>query len=175
MTTQLEIRELKPADCEVISAAFATQGWDKPVAQYQRYWQESQAGERVVLVAFAAGIFAGYVTIVWHSDYPPFREAQIPEVVDFNVLEGFQRQGIGSALMDMAEALIQKRSPVAGIGVGLMSDYGKAQILYVNRGYVPDGRGIFAHGRWLGYGDQIEIDDDVALYLVKELKEGKRN
>lgn len=167
----IEIRELLPTDCQPISAAFAAQGWDKPMAQYERYWQESQKGKRVVLVAFVEGVFAGYVTIVWESDYPPFREANIPEIVDFNVLLALQRQGIGTALLDSAEALISQRSNTAGIGVGLMSDYGKAQILYVKRGYIPDGRGIFAHGRWLAYGDQLQVDDDIALYLTRELSQ----
>jgi len=89
-------------DCEPISEAFAAQGWNKPVAQYQRYMRESIAGTRAVLVAERDGEFAGYVNVLWASDYAPFRAEQIPEIADFNVLERFQRQGIGSALLDAA-------------------------------------------------------------------------
>jgi GNAT superfamily N-acetyltransferase len=163
----IAIRELIEADCNLISAAFSQQGWNKPVAQYQKYWWESLLGRRTVLVAEYDQDFAGYVTIVWESDYPPFREAQIPEIVDFNVLINYQRHGVGTALMDEAERRIAQRSNKVGIGVGLMTDYGNAQILYAKRGYLPDGRGIFGHGRWLAYGEQITIDDDVALYLTK--------
>lgn len=163
------IRHMTADDCTEISAAFSKQGWDKPESQYESYWHETVDGTRVVLLAEIQNQFAGYLTIVWCSDYPPFRERAIPEVVDFNVLIKFQRQGVGTALMDEAEALIAEQSAVAGIGVGLMHDYGKAQILYAKRGYVPDGRGIFAHGRWLSDGDEITIDHDIALYLTKNL------
>lgn len=163
------IRELQLADATLIEHAFANQGWHKPAAQYEQYFAEQAAGKRVVLLAETEGAFAGYLTIVWQSTYPPFVEANIPEIVDFNVLKKFQRRGIGSQLMDTAEARIKPRSTTAGIGFGLMHDYGKAQILYAHRGYIPDGRGIYAHGRWLNDGDEVIINHDIALYLTKEL------
>jgi GNAT superfamily N-acetyltransferase len=171
--TPLTLREILPTDCPTISAAFAAQDWHKPVTQYETYWREHQTGQRTVLVAEWAyeygGEFAGYVTIVWASGYPPFRAANIPEIVDFNVLEKYQRRGIGTALLDEAERRIAARADTAGIGVGLMHDYGKAQTLYVQRGYVPDGHGLFAHGKWLNHGDSLTLDDDPALYFTKPL------
>ena len=173
------LRELTAADCLPIAQAFAAQGWDKPEAQYLRYLADSQAGRRAVLLAEvdsqgtggqSTGLqFAGYLTIVWASEYPPFREAGIPEIVDFNVLKKFQRRGIGSALMDEAERRIAAVSPVAGIGVGLDPDYGPAQILYVRRGYVPDGRGAHSHEQPLRYGEMVKVDDGLALFLTKAL------
>lgn len=154
----------------MISAAFSLQGWNKPTEQYQQYFNEIQAGTREVLVAEAEDEFAGYLTIVWESHYPPFLEAGIPEIVDFNVLKKFQRQGIGSMLMDAAEARIFERSPLAGIGVGLAPGYGEAHVLYVKRGYVPDGRGVTSHGRYILYGDVIVVDDDLVLYFTKRLQ-----
>ncbi|MCE7986396.1 MAG: hypothetical protein DYG89_34930 [Caldilinea sp. CFX5] len=53
---------------------------------------------------------------------------------------------------------------------GLTGDYGAAQILYSQRGYVPDGRGLFQHGKYLNYGEQIWIDDALTLYLTKRLE-----
>lgn len=47
---------------------------------------------------------------------------------------------------------------------------GDAQILYANRGYVPDGKGIYNGQRYIEYGDTIVVDDDVVLYLTKALK-----
>ena len=167
MTCTLLIRELIPADCPPIAEAFAAQGWNKPEAQYRRYLAESQSGQRTVLVAEVDGQFAGYLTVVWVSGYLPFREAGIPEIVDFNVLKKFQRRGIGSALMDEAEQRIAAVSSIAGIGVGLTADYGAAQILYVRRGYVPDGRGAFSKEQALVYGEMVQVDDGLALYLTK--------
>ena len=117
----------------------------------------------------AAGEFAGYVTVVWESDYPPFRDAGIPEIVDFNVLIKFQRQGVGTVLLDGAERCIAERSRVAGIGVGLTADYGAAQVLYVKRGYIPDGRGLAQAGRAIRHGEQVTVDDDLAVYFMKRL------
>ena len=109
------------------------------------------------------------MTVVWESDYPPFRDAGIPEIVDFNVLIKHQRLGIGTALLDEAERRIAVRSPVAGIGVGLTADYGAAQVLYVRRGYIPDGRGMTQAGRAIRNGEQITVDDDLAIYFTKRL------
>jgi GNAT superfamily N-acetyltransferase len=122
-----------------------------------------------VLVAFVDQQFAGYVTVRWHSDYPAFRAADIPEIQDFNVLPVYRRQGIGTRLLDDAERIIARRSPVAGIGVGLYADYGAAQRLYVRRGYVPDGRGIFVNERCVQPGEQVIVDDDLVLYFTKTL------
>jgi GNAT superfamily N-acetyltransferase len=166
----VEIRLLKETDIQSIAAAFAELGWDKPVAQYQRYLTEQQAGLRVVLVATVDGIFVGYVTIMWASGYAPFLEAKIPEIVDFNVLPQFRRQGIGSQLLAAAEDRIAERSTVTGIGVGLTPDYGAAQILYVRHGYIPDGRGICWGEKRCQYGDQVSVDDALTLYFTKQLK-----
>ncbi|HEY8600441.1 MAG TPA: GNAT family N-acetyltransferase [Thermomicrobiales bacterium] len=163
------IARLTEADIDEIVAAFAAVGWPKPVSQYTRYVQEQERDQRVVLVARCAGLFVGYVTISWHSTYPPFREAEIPEIADFNVLPRWRRRGIGSRLLDLAEGRIAERSAVAGIGVGLFADYGAAQRLYVRRGYIPDGRGIIWHGRIVGPGDTVVADDDLVLYLTKAL------
>jgi len=125
---------------------------------------------RDVLVAFIEEKFAGYLTICWSSTYPPFREAMIPEIVDFNVLPQYRRQGIGTALMDKAENEIAKLFRVTGIGVGMDADYGAAQRLYVLRGYVPDGRGLHYQDHYPKHGEQVTVDDGLALYFTKELK-----
>jgi GNAT superfamily N-acetyltransferase len=169
MNGKLAIREMTEQDCPTIANAFAAQGWDKPLSQYQRYWQEHYAGIRLVLVAELDGQFAGYVSILWESDYPPFQEARIPEIVDFNVLKQYQRRHVGTALMDEAEQRISARSRVAGLGVCIFVDYGSAQVLYARRGYVPDGRGIFQAGHYPLNGEQVRIDDDLALYMTKQV------
>jgi ribosomal protein S18 acetylase RimI-like enzyme len=154
-------------DIEPVVHAFHAQGWNKPQQQYLRYLEESSRATRTVLLAEYAGEFAGYVTVVWESNYAPFRNAHIPEIVDFNVLIKYRRRGVGTALMDEAERQIAARSPVAGIGVGLTADYGAAQVLYSKRGYVPDGRGAIQRGQAIRYGEQIVVDDDLVIYLTR--------
>ncbi|WP_245947873.1 GNAT family N-acetyltransferase [Paenibacillus sambharensis] len=142
---------------------------DKPIDQYKRYYAEQERGERVTLIAEIDGSFTGYVNILWSSHYLYFREHNIPEINDFNVLIKFRRMGIGSKLMDIAEEMIRERSKVADIGVGLYSDYGNAQVLYVKRGYVPDSQGIHNGQRFIQYGEKVTIDDDIVLYFTKKL------
>lgn len=169
-TADLSIRQLQAADIPAIVAAFAAVGWrSKTTAQYERYLAEQGRGERVTLVAWLAGSFAGYLNVLWQSHYPPFLEAQVPEINDFNVLPQVRRRGIGSRLMDGAEAVIATRSTVAGIGVGLYADYGAAQRLYVRRGYVPDGRGIAYNNVPVVPGSMVRADDGLVLYFTRTL------
>lgn len=165
----LTIRSLNENDAASISRAFHIQGWHKPAAQYQKYYSEQQSGLRTVLLAECKGNFAGYVTIVWTSGYLPFQRRHIPEIVDFNVLKKYQRKGIGTALMDEAEQRIKQISAIAGIGVGLIRDYGAAQILYIKRGYVPDGRGAILDNEQMNFGDEVVMGDVPVLYFTKQL------
>ena len=164
------IRLLESEDIPHMAEAFERLGWNKPASQYERYYMEQISNLRDVYAAFIENTFAGYLTICWSSPYPPFRAAKIPEIVDFNVLPQFRRQGIGTALMDKAESEIAKISSVAGIGVGMDPDYGAAQRLYALRGYVPDGRGLHYKDLPIRYGDTIVVDDSLALYLTKKLR-----
>lgn len=165
--SDVSIRPLAAGDIPAIMAAFAALKWERPI---ERYLEEQRQGEREVLVAWQGDAFAGYVSIVWHSYYSPFRDAGIPEINDFSVPRPLRRQGIGSRLLDEAERRIAGRSPSAGIGVGLTPDCGAAQRLYVKRGYGPDGRGVTSHGRQIWWGETVVADDELALYFTKRLR-----
>ncbi|NNF34802.1 MAG: GNAT family N-acetyltransferase [Saprospiraceae bacterium] len=166
---QLVLRPLEERDPLIFHKAFSDQGWNKPVSQYEDYFKLQSQGHRDIIVADWEGSFAGYLTIKWNSDYPAFAKDGIPEIVDFNVLKKYQRRHIGSALMDEAEKRIKKVSAYAGIGVGVTEDYGAAHILYVKRGYFPDGTGMKKNHQSLKYGDQVVIDDDLAIYMMKQV------
>ena len=169
MNKEIILRDMVETDCQLISAGFAAQGWDKPVGQYAGYFQEQSDGKREVIIAEFKGEFAGYLTIVWETKYDPFRNKGIPEIKDLNVLKKHQRQGIASKLMDEAEKRISKRSKYSGLGVGLYNDYGKAQIMYIKRGYIPDGKGICYNDRELEPGQNVKLDDDLCLMTVDVL------
>lgn len=166
----LAIRTLERERIPAMVRAFQRIRWDKPVHLFESYLAEQEDGRRVVLVALADSRFAGYLTVAWKPDYPPFRRRAVPEIQDFNVLPDYRRQGIGTRLMDEAEAIVAARSPVVGIGVGVYAAYGPAQRLYVRRGYVPDGRGLASHQRSVRPGDEVLVDDGLVLYLTKELR-----
>ena len=169
-TKEPTIRLLESSDIPEIAHAFEQIGWNKPASQYERYLAQQDLDVRDVYVAFVEGEFAGYLTICWESSYEPFFVKSIPEIVDFNVLPKFRRMGIGTQLMNRAEREIAKVSSVAGIGVGMTSDYGAAQKLYVLRGYIPDGLGLHWRDHHVHYHEDIVVDDELALFLTKELK-----
>ncbi len=167
--SEYNLRNLKHEDCEVISSAFTQQGWNKPREQYENYLKEQSEGLRDIIVAEYNNDFAGYITIVWKSSYPYFIERYIPEIMDFNVLIKYRRKHIGYMLMNEAEKRIKEKSDIAGIRVGLISDYGAAQILYVKRGYIPDGLGLYYRENQMKYGDKLNVDDDLTIGFTKML------
>ena len=56
-----------------------------------------------------------------------------------------QRKGIGNRLMDIAERIAKQYADTVCLGVGLCDAYGSAQRMYVKRGFIPDGRGVWYH------------------------------
>lgn len=164
--TGVMIRPMLEADIDHFADAYAALGWHKPRAQYEAYYRAQQDGEYAVMVAEAAGQAAGYLLLKPRAQHGPFADKDIPEIVDFNVLPQYQRQGIGSALLDEAERRVNGR---VTLGVGLHAGYGAAQRIYAKRGYVPDGSGVWYRNRTLDPYTACENDDDLVLYLSKGL------
>ncbi len=169
VTKDIVFRPIRSVDPPIIHKAYKDQGWNKPVSLYENYLVLQKEKARDIIVAHFKEEFAGYLTIQWKSDYDRFAVAGIPEIVDFNVLKKYQKMGIGTILMDEAERRIKKVSDLAGIGVGVLADYGPAHILYFKRGYTPDGRGLTVDNESIPYGKSIEIDDGVVFHMTKDL------
>lgn len=163
------IREFSKTDINTLVNSFARHNWNKPRALFERYFEEQQAKKRQVWIAWLKADLAAYVTLNWHSNYQPFLDNKIPELMDLNVLPPYRRQGIGSQLMDTAEACAAQKSALIGIGVGLYDGYGEAQKLYVKRGYIPDGRGPSYNYCKLEYGQLVTIDDDLVMWFTKKV------
>ena len=136
---------------------------------YRRYLAEQGYETGVGLVASADTQCLGYVTVIWSSGCLPFRDAGIPEISDLNVLPQFRRQHVGSALLDAAESVIAARSTTAGLGVGLYADYAAAHLMYLKRGYLPDGRGITYEFTPVIPGATVRVDDDLRLMMTRVL------
>lgn len=56
-----------------------------------------------------------------------------------------------------------------GIGVGLYKDYGTAQRLYVQMGYIPDGMGVTYKSSYITPREQYPVDDDLIFWMKKSL------
>ena len=165
----LTVRTMLPSDCQAFHQGFAAQGWNKPLSQFERYFEEQGEGIKKVLVAAWQGEVAGYTTLLPQAPAGPFAGKGWPEVCDFNVLEKFQRRGIGNRILEVAEDLASQVSGTICLGVGLHSGYGTAQRLYVKRGYVFDGSGLWYRDKPLEQYAPCAADDDLVLYLSKKL------
>lgn len=161
-------RTLRAEDVGPLATAFAS--WPKPRELFETYARRVAEGTLDLVVASIGSHLAGYLLIEPGSSYPPFAEAGIPEIADFNVLPDWRRIGIGTALLDEAERRVAQTCEVVGIGVGLYSDYGAAQRLYVRRGYLPDGAGVVLAGVSVPPGTMIVLDDDPAIMFTKRLQ-----
>lgn len=139
----------------------------------REYWEqclhEINDNKRVTVIAKIADTIVGYVHLLMKSEYPYFAEHNIPEINDMGVLPDYRRRGIASLMMDKLENTARQHGSRVGIGVGLYRDYGNAQRIYCKRGYVLDGRGIQYANRDVEPGSMVRVDDDLLLYLVKEL------
>jgi GNAT superfamily N-acetyltransferase len=165
---RMKIRNATEKDIAGLTSAFLNTVWRTPESYFQKLVSEQEKDKITLLVAYADDTIAGFVYVKWQADYPPLAEKAIPEIRDLRVLEQFRRGGIASALMDEAERLIFRRSKIAGLGVGLYADYGPAQRMYIQRGYVPDGRGIHYNNRPVSPGHNVMVDDNLLLYFTKE-------
>ena len=163
------IRKMIESDIQHLSQGFINQGWPGREEILARYFLEQKSKEREVLVAEIDGAVAGYITILPDAKQGPFA-GMAPELSDFNVFEPFQNQGIGNLLLEEAENRVKLISDKVTLGVGLHSGYGPAQRLYIKRGYIPDGSGVWYRNQPLEMNATIQNNDDLVLYLSKKFE-----
>ena len=167
---QILIRDMQKSDAQIITDKEIAQGWEADIGKYETRLQHQSEGKAISLVAEYNGNIAGYINIYPNSEWGAFANQGYPEIVDFGVIEKYRRNGIGGKLMDIAEQIASKYGDIVYLGVGMHSGYGSAQRMYVKRGYILDGGGVW-------YGDKVCEqyanccnDDDLVLYLSKKFK-----
>lgn len=103
----------------------------------------------------------------------PFAFQKIPVISDFIVFEKYQHKGIGDKILDAAEKKATEMSEKVQLGVGLHSGYGSAQRIYIKRGYIPDGSGVWYNNEPLAQYADCKNDDELVLFMTKELRSEK--
>ena len=165
------IRDLEPGDARIFADGERAQGWHASEEKYEMRLRDRAAGKCVALAAEYRGDPAGYVNVYLNAQEGPFGGRGMPVIVDFGVLQKYQRRGIGTKLMDAAEKIAAQYSDTVCLAVGLHNGYGSAQRMYVKRGYIPDGSGVWYNGRpCTPYDTVYTNDDDLVLYLSKQLQ-----
>lgn len=171
---QITIRNMEYEDAQAITDAEIEQGWDASIEKYQQRLEDQRLGKAISLVAEYSGKPVGYINVYPDNTWGAFGGKGYPEIVDFGVLEKYRKQGIGTILMDIAEEIAATYADTVYLGVGLHSGYGSAQRMYVKRGYIPDGSGVWYQDKICKPYEECKNDDDLVLYLSKKLL-GRQN
>jgi GNAT superfamily N-acetyltransferase len=166
----IAIRHMRAEDIEQLVAQFCFP-WSSIEATrklWQNYYKEHQENIRTVGIVEKGGRIAGYGSLLRRSEYPRFSD--IPEINAIWIDEDYRRLGVGKKLIAYLEEMARKEGyKQIGIGVGLYQDYGPAQKLYFQLGYVPDGNGVTYKCQPVKPGEKYPVDDDLILWMVKPL------
>lgn len=132
----LKIEQLRAEDIPAVLDTFTV--WHKTQEQFEGYLAEQERGERTIFLAWLDEKVVGYVTILWLPRFEIFKEENIPEIVDLNVITDYQRQGIGTQLIQESETFCRNKNiPSLGISVELTPVYETASQLYQKLLYFP--------------------------------------
>ncbi len=168
---ELTIRNMEEADAQVFFDEYTAQGWHPDVEYYRMRMREQAEGKCIALTAEYKGHPAGTVYVYLTVHEGPFKGKGWPMIVDFSVLKKYQRKGIGGRMMDAAEQIAGQYADTVCLGVGVCDSYGSAQRMYVKRGYIPDGSGVWYQDKQcVQYETVCTVDDDLVLYLSKNIK-----
>jgi hypothetical protein len=107
----------------------------------------------------------GFTEQGWHKSYELFDEY-------YNQQENNEKLVIVAEIDgNVAENLARDKNDYVSLSVGLHNGYASAQRMYVKRGYIPDGTGVWYNRNQLEPYTKCENDDDLTLYFLKSLKE----
>ncbi len=166
----LKIRSMVPEDAKILYDTYSSYGWHPDIKTYENYYWDQEEGRRLVFIAEYEGRVTGQCTLDLEPKEGPWVGRGYPEIVDLTVFFDIHGKGIGSRLLDVAEEEAAKISDVVFLAVGVHSGYGPAQRIYVKRGYIPDGSGVWYQGKVLEQYAPCVNDDDLLLFLSKDLR-----
>ena len=167
---KIKVRSMVPEDAKILYDTYLSYGWHPEIETYESYYREQEEGVRLVFIAEYDGDVKGQCTLVLHPSEGPWGGKGIPEIVDLTVFFDIHGKGIGTKLLDVAESEASKISDTVFLAVGVHSGYGPAQRIYVKRGYIPDGSGVWYKGKVLDQYAPCVNDDDLLLFMSKSLK-----
>lgn len=167
-SSYIEIRKMTYADIPYICKADNDES-ESSINYYNNNLKAQENNECSAFIAICNGQVAGYVFLYYQCRWGGLKNQGLPSIVDLIVFESFRRKGIATKLMDKAEEEASTINKKIYLDVCMNSDYGPAQRLYIKRGYVPDGAGVYYEQRVLGLNEKCCNDDELTLCLVKSL------
>lgn len=164
------IRDMMKSDARIITDEEIEQGWHQSIEKYETRLYHQAQGKSISLVAEYNGNVAGYVNVYPNTNDGAYANQGYPKIVDLGVLMKYRRKGIGTKLMDVAEKVAVQYSDHVFLAVGMHSGYGSAQRMYIMRGYIPDGTGVWYRDTVCPQYASCCNDDDLVMYLSKKLR-----
>lgn len=127
------------------------------------------------LLLILAGVAGSYLLVVPSFELQPdqarSRYADVPEIAHLQVGEQHQGQGVGSAIIAAAQAVIATRGH-ARAALGVDQDNPRASALYLRLGYEPTGLVDTLGYTWVDLGGVSHPEIEHTELLVKELFTG---
>ena len=146
-------------------------GWvSDGAAEARAYLADHAEPEGASLIAVHGDDVAGYAAILWESNFDGFRDRGIPLVHQLAVAGPLRRQGVATLLMDAAEQLACERGvtrwalrSACSTSTARPSGCTGSAAMFLTAGAYPRAQ------RPVGKGMQVTMDDDLIMWLTKEL------
>lgn len=164
----IDIRKMNYNDIPLICKADNDES-EGNIAYLKNQLLNQDKHECIALIALYNGNVAGYVFLYYKCRWGALANCGVPGVVDLTVFEKYRQKGIATNLMNVAEDIAKRHSNKVYLEVCLSSEYGPAQRLYVKRGYIPDGKGVYYESSVCETDAICKNNDELTLCLIKEL------
>jgi len=164
-----EIAELAPDRLAATVDWFAANYYGGDVSASEKHFSDHFEGG-TTYIGRTGRTIAGFITMRWAN-----RTHRIPFIHHFEVFDPYKRHGLGNRLMCVVEDRVAEVADTLGVSVGLFHAYGPAQRLYVKRGYIPDGQGVYKRDVPVKRGEVFRMDHDLIIWLTKELRRSPKH
>lgn len=136
----------------------------RPLEKHRERLEQQRRGDILYLVAWEQGAVLGHELLRWRG------RLGYPQVEDLFVLPEHRDGGVGSRLLDEAEAQTRSRG-FDRIGLGVAVDNDGARRLYSRRGYAQAEAEPYLV-TYPAYGDDgiQRVVNELTLFLAKELR-----
>jgi ribosomal protein S18 acetylase RimI-like enzyme len=164
MTEEIHIGLVSKAELPALIDWFASHYYESR-EEAESHFADHFEGQGATFLAKHNEQIAGYITVgmSWRK--------KIPFIANIVVFEPYRRRGLGTRLMALAEAYIAENlGDQVVLWVPILGEFGAAQRLYAQRGYIPDGCGVDRDGVPVKWGEKHTFDDHLHLCLIKDLR-----
>lgn len=171
MPLEVEIKPLTTADLESVEDHINFD-WAAQHKHRERLGKQDK-GKAIYLVAWHRNIPVGHVLLEWSgtADEPMCSQlVHCPNLEDLFVAPQYRAKGVGSRILQEAEALAQQKG-YSQIGLGVASGDAGARRLYERLGYEDAGFGEYkTGGSYLDQEGQEQTWQETCCYFVKRIR-----